>query len=106
MTLKNKLVQVKNNFVDCSKEIEKLKKKIPFFIGVVILLSFSAPYIPGRQGRQPLIEKLEYHEAVLFYFIIMAITLSIFYLWKMNKLKKELRELKLKIHLIEEELSE
>ncbi len=106
MTIKNKLEQAKNNFDDCSKEIVKLKKKIPFFIGVVVIFLFFAPYIPGRRGRQPLIEKLEYHEAILFYFVIMAITLSLFYLWKMNKLKKKLRELKLKIHLIEKELGE
>ncbi len=105
MTIKEKHEQAIIEYNDCSKEITKLKKKIPFFIGVVLVLPFFHPYIPGRWGRPPLIERMEYHEAVIFGFIVMSITLSIFYSWKMDKLKKKLRELKLTKHLTENKLN-
>lgn len=43
MTNENNLEQIINKYNDCSKEIEKLKKKVPFFIGIVLILPFFTP---------------------------------------------------------------
>ena len=105
MTSKEKHNQAIIEYNDCSEDVKKLKRKIPYYIGVVLILPFFHPYIPGRRGRPALIERMEYHEAVIFGFVVMTITLSIFYFWKMDNLKKRLRELKLKKHLTENELN-
>lgn len=106
MTPKERHQQAVIEYDQCLADISKLKKRIPYYIGVAFILPFLFPFLPGRRGRVPLIDRMEYHEAVIFGFVIMAITLSIAYGFKKENLKKNLRALQVKKHLAEKELND
>ena len=80
-----------------------MKKQIPIRILIGVIFAFLFPYLPGRSGRRPMIETWEYSNAVIFSAVIFAIIYSIGYSIGKSKLEKQLRELKLKKHLIEKE---
>jgi hypothetical protein len=83
------------------KELEKKKSSlnkiyrinIPLSIILGIFYSFYYPYIPRRGGKPPMIEEMEYSEAVIQSGIIFFVILSIsFYIIISNK-KKKIEEL-------------
>ncbi|MFH4966547.1 hypothetical protein V8G69_16215 [Gaetbulibacter sp. M235] len=75
------------------KKIKKLKKNAPFAIIGGILLSLIYPYLPRRYGRKPLIEQMEYFNAVLFMGVIYFIIYAISYFYLIDKYKKEIEAL-------------
>ncbi|MBZ9652832.1 hypothetical protein [Psychroflexus montanilacus] len=99
MTPKKRHQRAVIEYDQCLADISKLKKRIPYYIGVALILPFLFPFLPGRRGRVPLIDRMEYHEAVIFGFVIMTITVSIVYGFKLENLKKNLKALQLKKHL-------
>ncbi|MGY0393280.1 hypothetical protein ACW5R3_12065 [Bizionia sp. KMM 8389] len=103
--IKDRIKNVESEMLDCRKKLDRMKKRIP--LGIILGLGFSLlfPYLPGKRGRSPMIETWEYQNAVLFSAAFYAITYPIGYSIGKNKLEKKLRELKLKKHLIEKEIS-
>jgi len=79
---------------------------IPISIIVGILYSIYSPYLPGRKGRPPMIERMEYSDAVLqSAFIFFSILLISFYLIisrKRNKINELDRKYKNDIKNIKE----
>jgi Na+/melibiose symporter-like transporter len=76
------------------KKIIKLKKNAPFAIIGGLLFCFIYPYLPRRYGRKPLIEQMEYFNAVLFIGVIYFIIYAISYFYLIDKYKKEIETLK------------
>ena len=86
------------------KRLKAMRKKIPLGIASGIAISFVLPYVPGRSGNGTPEENWGYLNSVIVFIIIFFII----YLWgyqkQKEKLEKEMRALKLKKHLIEEEI--
>lgn len=88
-------------------EIEKTKFskfKRNLLIGTIICipLLFIYPYMPGRRGRPPLIETMDYTHAIIFIGILWAIVIPLSYFWNKENHRKKIKALKIKKrHLVE-----
>ncbi len=66
---------------------------IPISIVVGVAYSFYSPYLPGRRGRPPMIERMEYSDAVFqSAFIFFSILLISFY-FIISRKKNKINEL-------------
>ena len=98
--------QIRNvncEILDCKKKLMRLRKMIPVGILMVIGFSLLIPYIPNKSNRIPMIDTWGYQNAVIFSAVICFIVYLVSYSVAKNKLEKDLRELKLKKHLIEKD---
>ncbi|NQX81900.1 MAG: hypothetical protein HRT66_07905 [Flavobacteriaceae bacterium] len=104
-SIKERTVNVDSQISICHNKLIKKRNKIPLGIVIGIVFSFIFPYIPGRHGRKPMLEDFGYENSVVFCVVFYAIIYLIGYATDKSKLEKELRELKFKKYLIEEDKS-
>lgn len=81
-----------------------MRKNIPWFIVLGIIVSFLLPYFPRRRGRDGFIfENMEYIYAVIISGILVLIV-GLFCLVNLEeKYKKKIKELEINKYLLEQE---
>jgi len=52
------------------------------------------PYLPGRRGKPPTIERMDYADAVIMCAVILAVGVGISWIWQNHKLNEEFRKLR------------
>jgi len=67
---------------------------IKWGLPLLALMCLVMPYLPGRRGRGPLIERMDYADAVIMYTVILVVAVGISLLWQNDKLNKEYRQLR------------
>jgi len=90
-----------SKFTDSEIELIKYKLNHKFERGMIIVILISPiiclimPYIPGRRGRGPLIDRMPYWDAVLQMSLIWFATLIGVWIWNYLKTKKQYSENKI-----------
>lgn len=87
--LNQQLKNVDAEIQDCQNKLERMKKRIPLTIFICVVFALVFPFLPGSRGRRPMIETMEYTEAIVFLAIVFSIIYPISYLIKNNKLQKK-----------------
>ena len=69
---------------------------IPISIILGIIYSVYSPYLPGRRGRSPMIERMEYSDAILQSAFIFFSILFVSFFFLISKKKKKINDLERK----------
>lgn len=85
------------------RRLNDLPKRAVKEIFILVGLALLFPFIPGKRGRKPMVDNWEYSHALIFVTILFTVTYIIAYYWRKDKLKKRVRDLKLKEHLLQKE---
>lgn len=102
MTQQEKIKLAENEITAELNNFKAAKKKFLYgAIGLIPLL-FIYPYLSVRLGSKPLIEQMEYADALIFILAIWTIILPISFFWIKNKHEKKLKSLNIKKRHLEE----
>lgn len=89
------------------KELDKKKKAlkriykftIPIAIIGGLVYSFAYPYLPRKNGRKPIIEEMEYYDAVIQNAVLFFFLLFISMYYVIHKKKKKIKELERELYV-------
>ncbi len=92
---------------EIEKELDKKKNalnriykfNVPISIVIGVLYSFIYPYIPRKGGRPPMIEEMEYIDAITETAILFFILLFFSMYFIINKKKKKIEELEREVYV-------
>lgn len=86
-----RLKKLENEIERSQNKIDKMKKGIPLFIIIGIIFTFAYPYIPGRRGRDPLVESMGYEYSVIFSAIMFIALVPVGYYMAKKDLEKKIK---------------
>ena len=95
MTDKEKRIEeIDSKILKSEKFIKKFKKNVPFAVIGGLFFSFGYPYVPSGRGGKPLIETMEYTDAVIYMLVLYFVIYLISYFYLIDKKKENIESLK------------
>jgi len=76
------------------KFFRKLDLGLRWSLPIFGLMCLVMPYLPGRRGKPPMIERMDYTDAVIMCAVVFTLAIGISWIWQNHKYNEEFRKLR------------